>query len=303
MWLITKALMASVLICTTSGSGPGYTPWYASNWARGGTVGSVTSYITGTGVQLTTNSNDVTGPFGESQVLKGVYQDFGGSTGVMMGGTLANSSLASLAIGSKTWFRYYIRFPSAWCAGGGANALGDFTGLNKWLRFQLGSSTSARLTFQISGLSNGSCSSTATSPAMAGVSAESMSTSGGAGTGTNNNYVSPIGNATVIPRDTWIALQFAMTHGITPATSTLDMWIGTTHCAAVTMLASQHTGLGGESISSLVIGDYANGGNSTPDPWYMSNCIATAQTPTGVDGGGRSYIDPNTDANSFGFGY
>lgn len=273
----------------SGGSPVSYAPWYKEAWDNGGSLGAVTSYITGGGIQRTFNSNDVAGPFGESKILKvSTFKNPSDSNRSYFGGTLASAANVSLSDGDDTWIRMYHYFPSAFCSGTDSSS-GDWDGSIKWFRYQFASGGSRRITFKIGGISNGSCNSAASGPTILGAANEAMAS------GTNNNYD---GSPVVIPRDQWVALQWHLKHTQSTGTSTLEMWIGSTYCGAATILCSNFPNVSSDSVV-FVIGDYWNGGSAEGNAWYISNAIFTKQQPNTLDSGGRPYIDPNTRISDF----
>jgi hypothetical protein len=273
------------LAASGGGSAPTYTPWLKSVLGTGTVGANASNDFNNLSGRDTKVSNDITGPFGESQIVK-VTADTGASGN--FGGSLLSSGVA-LSAGDQTWIRAYFYFPSTFCAGDGGGGDGD--GQIKWLRYEFVSGS--RLTAKIGGVSHNACTSTASSPTMLGVASE-------IGTGSNNYLNTEV----AIPRDQWVALQWHLTHGTTKAASDVEMWSGTTYLGHVTMDrdssggGAQYPGSASD-VAFIALGDYWNGDVHQTTSLYISNVIFTKQTPNTLDSGGRAYISPSTRISDF----
>lgn len=266
---------------------PTYVPWLKSVLGTG-TVGALATNEfnnLGGGVRNTRVSNDITGPFGESQIVKVTAQT--GSSGNF--GGAYNSSGVALSAGDTTWYRTYYYFPSSFCAGDGGGGDGD--GQLKFLRVEF--TNGNRLTFKLGGFAHNACALSSAAPTALGVATE-------IGTASNNYYASP----TLIPRDQWVALQIKLVHGTTKAASSVEAWLGTTYLGLATI---DRDGDGGgqqypaspSDIAFISQGDYWNGDVHQTTAYYTSNSIFTKQAPNTLDSGGRAFIHPLTRISDF----
>jgi hypothetical protein len=276
-------------VASGGGSGPTYVPWLKSVLGTGTVGANASNDFNNLSGRDTKVSNDITGPFGESQIVKVTSADFVSGN---YGGSFLSSG-TTLAAGDVTWLRAYFYFPSSFCAGFKFNAgeSGDGDGQLKFLRYDL--SNGQRITAKIGGLSHAACTSGSSSPTMLGVATE-------VGTG-SNNYLSA---EVPIARDQWVALQWKLTHGTTKAASDVEMWVGTTYLGHVVM--DRDSSGGGQqypgttvSVNFIALGDYWNGLPQQSTFFYISNAIFTKQTPNTLDSGGRAYISPSTRISDF----
>lgn len=252
---------------------PTYTPWLLSALSSGTNGANASNHFNNLSGRDTKMSNDIAGPFEESLVVK-VTAATGASGNY--GGSYLNSSVA-LSAGDETWIRKYCYFPSGFCAGCGGG--GDFDSTLKFLRYQFVNGD--RVTAKLGGFTNGSCASSASAPTMRGVASE-------IGVDGNNYDASPI----VIPRDQWVALQWHLTHGTTTGASALEMWVNEEYSGSITIEGIHYPG-SASNIDYLVEGDYWNGDVQESTFYYLSNIVATKETPNTLDGGGRPFIHPD----------
>lgn len=270
-------------------SPPSYTPLFTYS-ASGQTVGQRLVDFNPEGTPPI-YSNDVTGPFGQSPVIK----VFGTAGSNWYGGRWKHEfgqSAAQLLSAGNMWIRVYHRFPKEFCAGHGSTS-GDGWGFTKWLRLQFNTSKlfswdtqSGRLTYQLGGFSLNSCTSAATSPTISIVTMEGVP---------NGKFIWLDGNgARVVPRDQWRALQLQI-HW-----STTSGWVRVwDHDTYIGQFSDGPTLEADTYLTNLVLGDYWNGGSIQATSWYIDELVVTTQTPNTLDSGGRPYIDPRTRVSDF----
>lgn len=268
-------------------SAPTYVPWLKKVLAQSDTVstppfsdfndigdpGSDPNY------RDTTVSTDITGPFGETGVIKVATRLTNNNN---FGGSYLNSGVA-LSAGNQTWIRGYYYFPTSWCAGNAGG--GDSDGEIKFMRYEF--ANGSRATAKLAGIGNNSCAAGASSPTMKGFITE-------IGTTQNNFAASP----PVIPRDQWVALQWHITHGTSAGTSALEMWVDSTYVGGITV-AGQFYPSSASDVDFMVLGNYWNGDPKQVTSFYHSNIIFTKQTPNTTDSGGRAFIHPLTKITDF----
>ena len=261
-----------------SGS-PTYTPFFKSALGAGTPGQNATTDFNNLSGRSTVVSTDISGPFGESQIVKvGVLVANSGN----YGGSFNNSG-TPLSVGDETWFRLYCYFPTAFCAGAGGG--GDFDQSIKFYRPTFASGQ--RLYGKLGGFTNNACANTATSPTMLGLACDFAPVS--------NDYVN---SPQPIPRDTWVALQWYIKHGQTAGTSVARVWIGSAYQGDITMTEPMYPATASD-IGFYALGDYYNGGAKQDTWFYISNVIATKQQPNTVDSGGRPYISPTARISDF----
>lgn len=263
----------------SGGGGPTYTPFLASVMGAG-TVGSnATADFNNLSGRTTLVSNDIAGPFGESQVVK-VTAAVANSGNY--GGSFNNSS-SPMSAGDTMWLRSYYYFPSSFCAGCGGG--GDFDTRIKFLRPTYVNGD--RYYAQLGGLTNNSCPSTSVAPLMYGSDSDFAPVS-------NNWLVTPV----LIPRDQWVALQWMITCGATAGATALMCWVGSTNCGPSTITEPSYPPSASD-LSFVALGDYWNGGPQQDTSFYISNTVFTKQAPNTLDSGGHPYVSPLTKISDF----
>lgn len=260
--------------------GAGYTPFYTASFngtPDSSNISEFTSSFPGTQY-----SNDITGPHGESIVLRNFLP--AGSPG-SFGGTMLDPPAVGLTTGDTVWFRKYVYFPTAFCAGYGTNP--DGWGQCKWLRlqWQTGGALS-RMTAQIGDMSSSACASAGTAPTFWGFTFEGIN-----GT-SNQQFVTP----PAFSRDEWVAMQFAM--HIHATEGWLRGWLNSTYLGEIGPIDTTPDNTG-DGFTKMVLGDYWNGFSHQDNTWYLQDFIATKETPNTTDSGGRPYISPSTKVSDF----
>lgn len=271
---------------TLPGTSPTYTPVVNMNFI--GTNGNPITEFASIEASSMTYSNTVTGPFSESTVAQCTIPAYAGGAGTrLFGGNISNTLSLAGTDGDELWIRIYHYFPSAFCAGYSTG--GDGWGATKWIRWEFNDATpvGARITHEIGGFANASCASSAVAPNTWGTIVE----------GVVGSETLPIATPAIIPRDSWVALQFHVKFSNTPANSFVRCWVDETYVGEETGIATKPAG--SNVIDLLVYGNYWNGGSHQANTWYIGDVIVTAEEPNTKDSGGRSYIHPDTKKADF----
>lgn len=201
------------------------------------------------------------------------------------GGRLNNPVLPTIVEGDRLWLRTYQYIPSSFCAGYGTSPNDGF-GSTKWFRIQWGQAGSdpvfSRLTLQLGNFTSGSCS---TGPTMKYVSLESF----------GGPSVANFPTELAIPQDQWVALQFEVYFHST--NGYIRGWVGDQYAGQVDINTVPDALVYG--LENFVFGDYWNGSPHQNSNFFVQDVIATVETPTTTDSGGRPYISPNTRSGDF----
>lgn len=259
------------------GDSPTYTPLKMVSFASGtlGTALNETDFSTT--LARGEYSNDITGPFGDSQT--GKFKCVSGQN--LFGGNYLGIDPTQTAEGTDMWVRCFFYFPTAFCAGFGAG--GDGYGSTKWIRFGYGDGAN-RCTLQLSGFTSSSC-------ATGTVEFDHFSFEG-YGTSTVN-----LPTNAVITRDTWQDIQFHIHFSTNSANGYIRIWQGTTYLGQVSNIVTLPAA--DDTLFDFVIGDYWNGYPYQTTDFYGDEFIISQQTPNTTDSGGRAYIPPTTKVSDF----
>lgn len=245
-----------------------------------------------------TYSNDITGPHGESLVGKFICETRAQQSnpdGSFFGGTIASGSVvtdAAIGSGDHLWFRMYHYFPSGFCHSYAPG--GDGWGRCKWFRFDWpGGDPPPRTYVDISQISGG-CGTTS-------------NIRGGGTEQITPCYLSeddaPANN---LINGSWLAVQVHIYFN-SAATGYAEFWVGTTYQGReILRLNSDDSPTtvwanapGSGVMQAMILGDYWNAGPTKQETLYLADCIATTETPTTLDSGGRPYISPSAKASDF----
>jgi len=221
-------------------------------------------------------ANDIPGPFGENRIGKVMMYD----NQLGYGGWIVGTENVPTPVGGHLWIRMYMYVPSSCCLGSDNEMSPDYWGQQKFIRVDW--STSQRLTLQLDGIALNACAPVATTPRFSTISRELQ----------NNTNIDL--NGTVMPRDTWQALQLHCQWSLGSGGIT-EVWMHNTHCGRNTTLSNLPTGFT-FSDGLLVPGDYINGTMFQDTFIYIANiAVATSlpDTPAFKDSAGRPWIPPS----------
>lgn len=255
---------------------PTYTPVFKSNFT-GGSVGSAPAASEWGFVQQNSlkYSNDVAGPFGESQCGKLIVPGGGlYPSSYFFAGYIFPSAI-SMADGDDLYIRVYHRITSSFCAAySNTSGTNDGYGNTKWFRGYFDGHPF--WTFHLENFSQQSCN--ASGPRIGDIETD---------TGVSGFE----GSGIVLARDQWFAMQIHVRNSSVAANAFCRVWIDYTYVGQLST-PTMTTHPGGTSSFELVLGDYWNGGSHQDSTIYLGDIIASKQTPNTLDSGGRPYIHP-----------
>lgn len=269
--------------------GASYTPFF--KWsARGRTNGLP---MTGNGWVNAINgtySNEITGPFGgpvTGKLICRTRAQQGHPDGSYFGGEIVGPSVvapAAIGTGKHLWFRVYLFFPTGYCHSFAPG--GDGWGRQKFYRFDFPGDPGPRTYYDLSQISGG-----------CGVNSN-LRGGGTEGLGAPFYMSDDDAPPNLVSNGVWKAIQIHVYYHTTNGYS--ESWIDHEWQGRETLRRASDdapvqlfpNAPASGFLQRIILGDYWNGGPVKQEVIYIDEILATTQTPTTLDSGGRPFISP-----------